>query len=140
MSQPVIDASVVAAALFQEAHAEPASALLTGGDTLHAPDLLHAEVANVIWKRYGRGEITAEEAHELATDMLSLPLWIAPSAPLVESALELALRTGRTAYDCMYVALAVQQDAIMFTADQRLVNALDGGPLGPHVRWIGDQA
>ena len=137
MSLRVVDASVVAAAFFREQYAAAARAVLTGGDELHAPDLIHAELANVIWKRHGRGEIDDAEARELLADILRLPLRITPSAELVEPALELALRTRRTVYDCLYLALAVRTNSAMITADKRLANALSASPLAKHVAWIG---
>ncbi len=137
MKTCVVDASVIAAAFFQEEHAESAQALLAGKRALHAPDLIYAEVGNVIWKRHARGEIDEEEAAQLMADVLRLPLRITPSSDLVEAALELALRTGRTVYDCLYLVLAVRSKSVMHTSDKRLVNALADGPLRKHVAWIG---
>ena len=57
MNPRVVDASVVAAAFFQEKHAQPARSLLVSDAPLHAPDLIYAELGNVIWKRRARGEI-----------------------------------------------------------------------------------
>lgn len=139
MSLCVVDASVVAAAFFREQYAAAARAVLTSGDELHAPDLIHAELANVIWKRHGRGEIDDVEARELLTDILRLPLQITPSAELVEPALELALRARRTVYDCLYLVLAVRTNSAMITADKRLTNALSASPLAKHVAWIGER-
>ena len=138
MSLRIVDASVVAAAFFREQYAAAARAVLTGGDELHAPDLIHAELANVIWKRHGRGEIDDAEARELLADILRLPLQITPSVELVEPALELALRTRRTVYDCLYLALAVRTSSTMITADKRLTNALSASPLAKHVAWVGE--
>ncbi|MCX5673234.1 MAG: type II toxin-antitoxin system VapC family toxin, partial [Planctomycetota bacterium] len=112
MKPCVVDASVVAAAFFQETGAQVARAILAGGGELHAPDLLLAEVANAIWKRHRRGEINEAEARALLADCLRLPIAIAPSGDLVEAALDLALRTNRTAYDCLYLALAVRTKAV----------------------------
>lgn len=137
MKPLVVDASVIAAAFFPEKHTEAARAVLLSDRGLCAPDLIYAEIANVVWKRYRRKEINAEEASGLLSDMLDLPLEIIPSEQLVGPALELALRTGRTVYDCLYVALAVQENAVMVSDDQRLVNALAGGPLEAHVTWVG---
>jgi predicted nucleic acid-binding protein len=137
LSEVVPDASVIAAALFREAHAEKADALLLRTESLSAPDLVYAEVGNVIWKRHGRGEITREEARELVSDVWRLPLAIAPTNDLLESALEIALATGRTVYDCLYVALAIERDGMLVTADRRLVNALASGELEPRVRALG---
>lgn len=137
MKACVVDAGVIAAALFQEEQAAAAQVLLRGDRPLHAPDLIHAEVANVIWKRHGRGEIDMREALQLLADVLALPLEVTPSGELASAALLLAMLTGRTVYDCLYLALAVKADTVMVTTDRRLVNALGGGPLEEHVAWIG---
>ena len=137
MKSVILDASVVAAAFFPEKYSEQARALLLSDTVLHAPDLIHAEVASVIWKRHRRNEIDSEEACELLADMLALPLELTASEQLVCDALKLALRTGRTVYDCLYVALAVQKNTIMVSGDQRLVNALSTGPLKKYVAWLG---
>jgi predicted nucleic acid-binding protein len=138
MKAIVLDASVVAAAFFQEDHADRAGELLVGKHALHAPDLIHAELANVIWKRHNRGEIDQEEAAQLLADFRCLPPRITPCGDLAEPALALALRTGRSVYDCLYLALAVQTRSVMVTADKRLAHALAGTPLARHVAWIGE--
>jgi len=140
MSDCVVDASVIAAAFFQEEHADASGALLASAQSLQAPDLIYAETANVIWKRHRRSEIDAEEASQLLDDMMQLPLQVTPSADLVGLALQLSLQFDRTVYDCLYLALAAQIDLVMLTADQRLVNSLKGSPLERHLAWIGDQS
>ena len=139
MKARVIDAGVIAAAFFQERFAQVAVALLASDRPLHAPDLIMAEFANVIWKRQRRNEIDNTEAAELLADFRSLPLRVTSSNELIESAFELALRTGQTVYDCLYLALAIRTKSIMATADKRLVNALRGTPLEKHIVSIGDQ-
>ena len=136
MKPRVIDASVVAAAFFQEPDAKAARAVLTGGE-LYAPDLILAEVGNVIWKRCGRGEIVEAEARALLADCLRLPIALTPSADLAASALELALRTNRTMYDCLYLTLAVKTKSVLVTVDRRFANALAGSPFEKHVLWLG---
>jgi predicted nucleic acid-binding protein len=51
----------------------------------------------------------------------------------VSAAFDIAHRSDRTAYDSLYVALAVQLGAMLVTADDRLVNALAGTPWAGHV-------
>ena len=138
MKPTVVDASTIAAALFRETNCEAADAILASGVELHAPDLVYVEVGNAIWKRYRRRQIDETEAIDLLSYALALPLEITPSRQLAESALKLAMRTGRTAYDCLYVARAVQLSTIVNTNDRRLVNALAGGPLKDHVAWLGE--
>jgi predicted nucleic acid-binding protein len=137
MKPSVVDASVIAAAFFPEKYSDVARSLLLSGVVLLAPDLIYAEMTNVVWKRFHRGEILEEEASALMHDVLELPLEITPSKQLAALALELAKQSGRTAYDCLYVALAALRETKMITADRRLANALATGPLRDHVAWIG---
>ncbi len=139
MKTCVIDASVIAAAVFPEQFSEAARSLLLSDCSLHAPGLVVSEVTNVIWKRRMRDEIDDTEAVGLLGDFRSLPLQITSSDDLIESALELAMGTGRTVYDCLYLALAVKTRSVMVSADKRLVNALGGSPFEKHIAWIGDR-
>ncbi len=140
MKRIVVDASVVAAAFFQEEHSPTAWKLLRSSSELHAPDLLIAELANVLWKRTRRDEITPDEAAGLLDDFLALPLRLTQSADIADAALSLAITSGRTVHDCLYVAVAVAHDSIMFTADQRLANAMSSTPLASRISWIGTQS
>ncbi len=138
MNACILDASVVAAAFLREEHAEAARRLLASESEFRAPDLIYAELANVIWKRYLRGELDEAEAHDLLQEvMLQVPIHATPSRSLVGQALELALQTKRTVYDCLYLALAVREGGQVVTGDRRLANALAGGPLERYVRWVG---
>jgi predicted nucleic acid-binding protein len=133
----VVDASLVAAAFFPEEHTHSARSLLAGDSLLLVPDLLFSEVGNVIWKRWRRGEINDQEAGDLANDLRRLPFQVVGSSLLVEDALLLAIRSGRTVYDSMYLALAVREQAVLWTADERFANALADTPLEQHIHWIG---
>lgn len=137
MKRCVIDASVAAAALLQEKHPASARGVLTSDAELLAPDLIIAEMANVLWKRFSRGELSEEETASLLTDFLALPIALTPSIDLIEPAVELATRTGRTVYDCLYVALALSHDCAVLTADERLVQALQKTPRARLVASIG---
>ena len=108
MKAVVVDASVIAAAFFPEPHSMEANALLDSGSSLFAPDLVYAEVANVIWKRHARGEIDDKDAVDLLSDATRSFAGNYAVKTTGQDALELAIRTGRTAYDCLYLALAVQ--------------------------------
>ena len=65
------------------------------------------------------------------------PVTVFPSRLVLEGALEIALGTGRSVYDSVYVALAVALECPLVTADERLVNALAGGSLASYVLWVG---
>ena len=136
MKSCVVDASAICSAFFQEEHAAAAQRLLASDCNLHAPELIIAEVASVIWKRVTRDEIDADEATALLADFRQLPLQITPSDGLIESALAIALETGRTVYDSLYLALAIDRECRLVTVDKRLINALTDTPLSKHVCHI----
>jgi predicted nucleic acid-binding protein len=137
MKRLVLDASVVVKLFFEEEHSEAAEKQFASAEQLLAPDLLWIEVANVIWKRQRRGDLSHEAAAEILSQVLRLPVQAYPSAELLPDALELATRLDRTVYDSLYLALAVKTKSIMLCADRRLVNALAGGPLEKYIAWLG---
>src|SRR5262249_46818336 len=95
-------------------------------------------VGNILWKKVRRGDLREDEARRIGRLVAAAPLTVHPSAPLLEAALEIAMRTGRTVYDSQYVALAMQLDSRLVTADERLYNALKDGPLGAYILWVED--
>lgn len=136
----VVDASVAAKWLLPEAHTGRAERLLANGAALFAPDLLYAEVANVLWKRVLRGEVAEEAADEALALLLQIEIAITPARELLAQAFAIACRFERTVHDAMYVALALQEDAVLVTSDKRLCNAVRGTALKAHIRWLGDAA
>ena len=136
MARYVVDASVAVKWFLPEIYDEAARRLLRGGQTLLAPDLLFPEVGNILWKRVRAAEITAAEAEAILQTLGSLPLRIQPSRPLVTVALSIACEAGRTVYDSLYLALALQEQVPMVTADERLYNALQAGPLAASLLWV----
>ncbi len=137
MSPIVVDASVAAKWFFPEDGAAAALRLLDGRRRLLAPDLIQAEFGSIVWKRHRSGVLRAEEAIDLVQQFIVMPLEIFETGPLLPTAMELALSTQRTVYDCLYLALALSHDARVVTADERFVNALSDGPLSRHLRLLG---
>jgi predicted nucleic acid-binding protein len=56
------------------------------------------------------------------------------TAPLIHKAFEIATAFDRSVYDSVYVALAIQSQAPLITADERLANAL--ASRFP-IKWLG---
>src|SRR4051794_16457005 len=137
MSGVVIDASVLIKLYIDEVSSPAAERAVKNADPLLAPDLLLPETANILWKYVRRGELSPTEANEVLADVMQLPLQITASQELIESALRIAVETGRTVYDSLYVALAVQADTVLLTADERLANAIAATRYASHVRLIG---
>lgn len=140
MSTLVVDASVAAKWFFDEDRAAEALRVLDARHRLHAPDFLLIEFDNLIWKRVRRGEITAAEGRRTRRTLRRLPVEAHPSGPLLDLAYAVAVRTGRTVYDSLYVALAIVLKGRVVSADRRLCTALAGGPFSQYVLWVGDLA
>ena len=98
------------------------------------PDLFWVEVANALWKAVRRNEISANNAAAAMSFLRDLAIATLPSIDIVPQALDLAITHGRTAYDSLYVALAMQSKSSLITADERLANAL--AARFP-VKWLG---
>lgn len=121
----VVDASVAVKWYVPERGSAEAAALLEGGSHLIAPDLLVPEFGNTLWKKSIRGELRAGEARTIVGAFLAVPpVTLHSSALLLQAALEIALKFGRTAYDALYLALAVAEDCPFITADDTLVRAV----------------
>lgn len=137
MKEIVVDASVAAKWFLPELHADRALRLFSGRQSLIAPDLLIAEFGNILWKQVRRQTISADEASQMIGDMRQLPVQIVSSGPMIGAALQLAILTDRSVYDCLYLSLAVDRDCLLVTADERFANSLKATPYASHVRWIG---
>jgi predicted nucleic acid-binding protein len=134
MKPLVVDASVAAKWFLPEPDAPAALRLLNGRHRLAAPDLIRAEIGNLVWKLHARGTLTAQEASDVIEHFLSMPLEIHDSTYLLAPALEIAIATHRTVYDSLYLALALELDGTVVTADERWINALANSPFTRFLR------
>lgn len=118
----VVDASVAAKWLVAEPGSDTARRVLEGPGPLIAPDLLIAEVGNVLWKKVARRAITRRHAREAVIWLPELFDRLFDSAALAPRALEIAIEHGATVYDSLYVALAEAAggEAVLVTADAGL--------------------
>jgi predicted nucleic acid-binding protein len=126
-----VDANIVVKWLLTEDDSATAIALgerfRAERNTLVAPPHMPVEVTNVLRTRVREGELTPAEGDDLVDIFTALPIEIAAPAGLYRRALELAHRYGRpNVYDTHYVALAELAACDFWTADMRLVNALNG--------------
>jgi predicted nucleic acid-binding protein len=98
------------------------------------PDLFWPELGSVLWKATAHRRITQPHAEKSIALARQLRLVILPGADLIERALALTLASGRSVYDSMYIAAAIEKSVDLVTADEKLVNAT--GSRFP-VRWLG---
>lgn len=138
MSEYVVDASVAAKWFFEEKYTNQALALLDDKNRLHAPDFLMVELDSVICKRIRREEITRGEGSEVHASVRKVPVQLHSFMVLLDPAYELAVSTGCSIYDGLYVALAALLEVKLVTADRRLYDGLRGEFLAENLMWIED--
>jgi len=119
----VVDASVAVKWLVPEQDWAVARRLYET-HSLIAPQLILAECANILWKKFRRTEITRDEAVQAAEKFVSLELDLEPLGRLTVPAVEIAAFLNHPAYDCYYLALAVVSDVPIVTTDDRLLRVL----------------
>ncbi|MEK7276721.1 MAG: type II toxin-antitoxin system VapC family toxin [Chloroflexota bacterium] len=138
MTTIVIDSGVVIKWFLPEddsTTAETIQSQLERGDViLLAPELLLAEVANILWKK--RSQLGEEEATRIIDSVISTGIWIVGMEPLIREAYRIARQFDRTAYDSTYIALARERDCDFVTADERLFNAVSSRE--PRVKLLRD--
>jgi len=133
----VVDASVAIKWYIPEPDSVQAAPLLDGRAQLLAPDLLTAELGNILWKKTRAGELSGADAADIADAFASVcPVIIWPSTLLLGGALDLAVNFQRPVYDALYLALAVAQNCPLITADDRLARAIQRTKLRPFVRLL----
>jgi predicted nucleic acid-binding protein len=127
----VVDTSIVLKWVLDEPDSAAALALLTGRINeeilILAPALLTYEVANALFQRVRKGEMTADRASQALEDVLfpELMLNFVEYAELSKRAIMLAQQYNLHAtYDAHYLALAEHEQCEYWTADSRLCNAV----------------
>jgi predicted nucleic acid-binding protein len=141
VSLVVVDASV-AVKWFLPGSTEPlgnqAAALLDLYDRNQTqfvvPDLFYVEITSAIWKAVRVGRVSRSFGDQALALLAEREFATVPSLKLLDGAFQIAADYGRTVYDTLYVALALQTKSQLITADERLANAL-----AAHfpVKWLG---
>lgn len=138
MREAVVDASVAAKWVVEEAHSAKATLLLQC-DARHAPDHWLAEAANLLWSKVFKGDLTGADAAERMSVLLRAPVIGTPIAALMPRAFAISVARTVTIFDSLYVALAEKLNVPLVTADERLVRLMAGdAALGKRVVWVGD--
>jgi predicted nucleic acid-binding protein len=97
-----------------------------GSLSLLAPDLIYAEVGNIIWKLHRFQDLSDPDAQAILKAFQLVTFVVTPSASLLDDAYHLAVTHQRTVYDALYIALSLRHQCQFITADEKLVNALSG--------------
>ena len=136
----VLDCSVAAKWILPEAGRGAAlrwfDRYAAGEVLLIAPDLLLSEFASLLARRARRSEISAERAREAFLLMTKATPRLYETRPRVFRALDLSLRHGLSFWDSVYVALALEHECPLLTADRRLFRG--GKARHPSIQLLDD--
>ena len=120
MIRRVLDTSVAIAWYLPESFSAPARhwqrMLLEGKAELYAPSLHYWEFANVLRTHARRAELDFDTACEIYNLHIEAP--ILPVEPRRDSLLQLALDYDSTAYDAVYLAICIEMDVPLLTAER----------------------
>ena len=132
------DASVVIKWFVKEQGFEEARGLLAHRIHLHAPDILLAEFANTIWKKFRRREIA--DPRPYFDELANLPgiVTLHRGDDLIDRAAHIAVEIDHPVYDCLYAACAETTASALITADRPFAKKLAGRI--PEVWCLGDPA
>ena len=141
MIQPIIlDASVAAKWFVLPGEPYEAQAIdllqrqLRGEIQFFVPDLFWAEIGNVLLKATRRNRCTPDQAEQSIRLVRKQDLTTFPCVEYLEQSFSIARQFGCSFYDSIYVALAVESNATLITADEKLANAT--AAYLP-VKWLG---
>lgn len=117
----VVDASVLATALADDATDGDTARARLRGETLVAPELVDLQVVSVLRRQVAAGKLSIRRTELAIIDLMQLPMRRVPHRSLLRRCWQ--LRDNLTVYDAAYVALAEVLDVPLLTADRRLAHA-----------------
>jgi len=140
MDKVVVDSSVAIKWFVVELYSTEARRILddyrAGTLTLLAPDLINAEIGNIVWKKHRFQGLAVADEKQIIGEFRKLKLELISSATLLDEAYRLAVAHQRTVYDALYIALGVREHCLFVTADEKLYNAINEAV--PNVMWVAD--
>lgn len=92
-------------------------------DRALVPALLHLEYSNVLRTACKRGRLIAQQAQQAIQQLKALPMDTDREPPDPAQLLALALRHDLSAYDAVYLELALRRQLPIATADTALAEA-----------------
>ncbi|MHA1593668.1 MAG: type II toxin-antitoxin system VapC family toxin [Candidatus Baldrarchaeia archaeon] len=123
----VLDSSVIAALFFPEPFSAWAETVIENFEEFFTADIAVAEVCNVAWKRIHLFKHPKEkviDALEKAINFIEGICHIVKASDEYRNAIDIAIRTGITFYDALFLNISVQKGLKLATLDKKLVGRL----------------
>lgn len=132
----VLDASVVLKLLTEEPGSDAALARVSREPDRVAPDWVHVEIAAALSKKVRYAGLPIEAAREYMKAVPLVMTEIADTASLLDVALDLSVALQHALYDCVYMAMAIEERCTVLTADRKFYHAAERGGLGQHLELL----
>lgn|SRR5699024_6805614 len=132
----IVDASVAAKWLFLEEGSRQAENLLEEISFFLVPSLFVIEIDAVISKKVRQRKVSIDEALQKNEQRKKLPYKVVRYTDVSPLALEISISLPITLYDATYIATAIENDGIVYTADQKLANGVSNTSLSEYVQSI----
>lgn len=139
MKTLVIDANIALKWIFAEPFRAEALQFLQPGYRRVAPDFLFLEVLSAIHKKIGSKILTENEGFESFQLVKRKGLIeIIPTRDIYRRAFTLANSIPHAIYDCLYLAAAEREGAVVVTADRKFYDRTQNSAYRHLISWIED--
>lgn len=127
----VLDANVALKLFFLQPLSDVADALFAHLEAdartrFYVPDFFYAECVSAFARYVRASNYLAASARQDVAELRALSFRVVPTVDLASDALEIAIAHRISGYDACYVALSLQVNAPLVTADEKLVQAMAG--------------
>ncbi len=123
--EAVLDASVLVQSVIEERYTDSVLQFLRDLKRAYAPSLILYEMGDVLAKSASGELMTPEDALRKYNLVKSTPI-LEIGEPEMEHAMKIAVGYTMTFYDASYVALAMETDTVLVTADRGLSRKAKG--------------
>jgi predicted nucleic acid-binding protein len=125
----VVDASILAKVAFYEAGSDDVQNWIESTVHLVAPEFILVEMNSIACRKIKAGQATKEAALQRAVEASLQVEDLDSLSELAGPAIDVAVSSGTSFYDGLYVACALRRSAPLVTADERLVAKLRAADL-----------
>ncbi len=124
----VIDSSVAIKWFIPQNYSFEANKILYAYETnqliLIAPDLIYAEIGNIVWKIQRFQGLNQEYAQNIIDLFQKIQINIISADDLLRDAYDFAVKYQRSVYDSLYVVVSLRENCRFVSADEKLYNAI----------------
>lgn len=91
---------------------------------LIAPDLIYAEMGNIVWKIQRFQGLNQKDAQNIINLFQKMQIKVISANQLLQDAYKFAIEYERSVYDSLYVVLSIKENCRFISADEKLYNAI----------------